>query len=408
MKKRLLFIAPLVLDKSPRGIRIRNIATMLLDDFYVDVLYLEFKSSKDMTCEKLSSEIKLYSVAASAVSNFLNKKYSNDNLFERCKGILGRIFSKALNFLAFPDHYCFDNGKLVAKAFELSEKYNYDHIIGVAYPFTVYKVLLQLSNSCTSNLILDVGDPLSFNAALPNSSKNLQEKRKNLESKLLSKLNALIVTNEATKNEFYRIFRCDINYNIAVIPQGTTISNCSNYHKRKYNLGKVNFLYAGVFYPGLRDPYDFFIASQRLLDKISVDIYGAGDSYGKYIGSNIKVHKSITSVLLVEKYHQSDALIYFANKSGCQSSGKLYELLSCKKPILYIVGEKETFMEQEMAAYDFVFFCNNNKDSIFEAIELIVEKIHSNFEFSYNFDLDSISWENRAELYKHCLNELDS
>lgn len=372
--KEVIFIHPNPNKTNPRGIRINNIVKNLK----------QIASENNYSILSFSDKLKVKPVDPFKINSF-NLIY----LLFRYTGIfkLGTKFSKLSRIL---DPFIFIHFliKLDIKL-RLKNVSNFKNVVFVVVvsPFSNYLLVPWLREKYpNSRIICDIGDPLYKNSARWNND----EVSKNIEREALNLSTNLIVTNESSKKHFISEF--NLNPTLGhVIPQGVNTELIEKISKNCRVQKEKSMAYAGRFYSQLRSP-------QALFDALSSQDYFTLDVYGdkaKEDVENVYFQNRVEQEELFRKMSLYEVLVFIDNKSGIQTSGKIFELLAFKKIILFIKGDEETETYKLANKFQNVIFCNNNKDSISKAIS----KIKNFRNVDFNYDCHYFSWHARAEHY---------
>lgn len=256
----------------------------------------------------------------------------------------------------------------------------------VVSPFSNYLFVPWLrKNYPNAVVILDIGDPLYNNSARWNND----EVSRSIEFEALNLSHSLLVTNHATKKHFITLFNIKPS-GIHIIPQGVNVELIER-KLRNSVTKKKSMVYAGSFYSVLRSPEALF-GALSCQDDYTLNVFGSNP---KMQFRNVFFHNSLDQEKLFERMAQHDVLVFLDNKTGIQTSGKIFELVAFKKLILFVKGDGETDTYHWAKGFKNFIFCENNINSILQAISEIET-------FSYtelNYDSNSFSWRTRAESY---------
>lgn len=206
---------------------------------------------------------------------------------------------------------------------------------------------------------------------------------KNLEKKILNNANLIMITTQKLKEKLIA------KYNISsekflVIPQGfdwnfylsEDLNNEKNYKNSIFTL-----FYAGSFYKKFRDPTELFKALEEFPHDFRFYLAGRIEKFlpqspklrNKIIYLGILPHPEI-----LKWERRSDLLIYIANALEDQVSGKFFEYLGSRKPILCITYNNKITDEISilLKTLNLGKIVLNNKEEILKAL----------FEFYKNFN----------------------
>jgi hypothetical protein len=256
----------------------------------------------------------------------------------------------------------------------------------VVSPFSNYLFVPWLrKNYPNAVIILDIGDPLYNNSARWNDD----EVSRSIEFEALNLSNSLLVTNHATKKHFITLFNINPS-GIHIIPQGVNVELIER-KLRNSVTKKKSMVYAGSFYSVLRSPEALF-GALSCQDDYTLNVFGSNP---KMQFRNVFFHNSLDQEKLFERMAQHDVLVFLDNKTGIQTSGKIFELVAFKKLILFVKGDGETDTYHWAKGFKNFIFCENNKNSILRAIS----EIETFRDLELNYDTYSFSWRTRAESY---------
>ena len=189
-------------------------------------------------------------------------------------------------------------------------------------------------------------------------------------------------------------FNLDKN-KIFVVPQAADVERFEDAQELP-NTNKIILIYAGAFYPKLRDSTEFVKAINRL-DNQNIEIIFVGTgNVGRFVTDKTKIstYPRTRPDKLVPLFQASNVLLYFDNAYGIQTSGKIFELLSIKKPILFIYSNPKSEVIEWVKSYPNILFCENNVESI---IDCIKTQLPTMVNRTYEYDVKNISWQKRAE-----------
>lgn len=387
-KKTVLFIAGGYSKSVPRGLRFKNIIKYLVKDYNVHILAFDYGIPV-----KKSSVYHLYFMEHLLLLKILNKNIFYPSLTNTVKGKFVGLFNLLLSKRLFPDIYIIEKNKIINKIIELHTQYNFDIIVGVAVPYTTLLIGKELKEKGLNfKWVVDIGDPFAENSA-GKLSKNAKEKAEFYEESTLAYADAIVVTNSMTKNMYKEKYQKLAEKEIAVIPQGANI--IMKHEKSNVTNSELTLVYAGAFYPKLREPYELFKAIVQWDESCNFEIYGASNIYGLH-SQKINFMDKASHEKIIDAYSNADALVFIDNAYGLQTSGKIFELLAMKKPILFISDNSESPTKELLREHNFVFFSKNNVRDIKQALKNIKENKESCI---FDFDIDTVSWERRSEEY---------
>ncbi|MCG2419776.1 hypothetical protein K8089_12150 [Aequorivita sp. F47161] len=371
--KNIFFIHPITKKTNPRGIRLTNINTNLRQIAPENNYTILCFSNNVISQADQPFQVNKFNLI------FLLFKYIG---FFKLGGKLNKL-SRILDPFIFIHFLIKMDIKL-----RLRKKNKIKEVVFVVMisPFSNYLLVPWLKKKYPdSKIICDIGDPLYKNSARWNDD----EISRGIEFKALKLSTNLIVTNELTKAHFTSEFNINSSL-IHIIPQGVNTELIESL-SQKCMTERKSMAYAGRFYNKLRSP-DYLFTALSNQNEYKLDIYGNNEV--KKI-KNVSFYNSLEQTELFKLLYQYEVLVFIDNKSGVQTSGKIFELLAFKKIILFIKGDEETATYQMASKFRNVIFCENNLNAILEAIS----KIESLNNFHFNYDCQNFSWRTRAENY---------
>lgn len=182
-------------------------------------------------------------------------------------------------------------------------------------------------------------------------NKKQYEKNREIEVKLISTSDALITISEPLKRKLSELH----NKPTYVIYNGIDQKVNTSFHSIKS--GKINIVYAGIIYKDKRDPKPFFLALKMLKEnnfslysKISVDFYGPGmlkklgsDLQEAGVADVVKLNEPVSHKEILQIQSNADILLLLGWNNKADEgvmTGKIFEYLGMKKPILALGYEK--------------------------------------------------------------------
>lgn len=210
---------------------------------------------------------------------------------------------------------------------------NTNLLISIAAPHSVHwgieKALKKMDNS-KLKWIADCGDPYMGDKT---SSKPFYFRR--FEKKFCKRADFITVPLEDAIKLYYPQFRNKIR----IIPQGFDLSDKNRYTKSRKN-SIPTFAYAGVFYPGYRDPQMFFNFLTTIDVNYKMILYTKENTitrkYKTILGDKIELRDFIQREELLQELSQMDFLINFENKEKGQLPSKLIDYYIANRPVLSI------------------------------------------------------------------------
>jgi len=255
---------------------------------------------------------------------------------EEKKSIIYRIFKKIFKkIIEFPDiELAFKTNSVLKKEKDI------DLLITIAIPFPIHWGAAYRKMKSPKNFpsvwVADCGDPYMGNKL---------HKRpfyfKYVEQWFCKKVDFISIPIEEAKTAYYPEFQDKIK----VIPQGFDFSNVPNIITEPEN--KVTtFIYAGVFYSGVRDPRPFldYLVSEKdksFLFRVYTKSKDIVKPYKDLLGEKLEIKDYIPREELLKEMAKADFLVNFENNTEVQSPSKLIDYALTKRPILSMNTNKE-------------------------------------------------------------------
>ncbi|MBK8851340.1 MAG: hypothetical protein IPN73_14505 [Saprospiraceae bacterium] len=346
---KILFICQELKLNVPRSIRVSELISRGTTN-KVTVLYFD-----DHAYENNDGQFRKVSLTFGNFMKFVffrdfYKKRTNYTVINKLVGAVN-LFYDRFNLL---DNWTLSHSKIV----EYLKKTDFDAISISIAPFSNFLLVPKLRKAgYKGQIVLDIGDPLSYNSAL-NISRDGVLKKTELSSIQLA--NKLIVTNSGTQ----KLYRDDFNFSkpIEVLPNGFTVNELFYPPKITFSFNqKLELVYAGAVYQTLR-PIDPLLAAIKECSE-DVEIVVIAAHKPNIEADNIKWHGRMSSAELIDYYRKANILIYIDNITGIQTSSKIFELLALGKPILFLYSfESENYLFAKN--FPWVIFINNDEESI--------------------------------------------
>lgn len=274
----------------------------------------------------------------------------------------------------------------------------YTHIVISVAPFSNYSLSTKLKSAGFSGkVILDIGDPLSYNAALDAGLKvNLTD----YETSGISAADALIVTNYKTASYFKDNLK--FRKNVLVLPNG--FHNNGNMFPQAVNINYdiIKGVYAGALYETLRPINPLLKAFQRLGDMAEVNVISSQMPSVK--SDNIKWTERVSQEALIDYYNSANLLLYIDNNAGIQTSSKIFELIALGKPVLFLYNfESENFIFAKN--FPWVHFVLNDEECIY--LHLIEKLVRKTVNYSPDYRMvKKYEWKESGKIYYEFMREL--
>ncbi len=262
----------------------------------------------------------------------------------------------------------------------------YDVVILSVLPFSFLHLAKYIKRRYSTPIVVDMTDPISINVGLDNRGWIRKNILLGFEKKYLPYVDHLVVLSDYIRDYYNKLFP---KMNISVIEQGHNIDGIfNNTGKNRDYDDHISLVYAGVFYKKIREPFELYSAISRL-ENVKLSIYGKFKNRYIYHCNNIYYPGQLSQDEIYEIYRSSDVVVLLDNFKGIQVPGKIYEVLSTNKPILFIYNNPESPSKYIASNYDGVFYSKNKAECIIEAINKIIKAN----KYQYNRDLRQYTWE---------------
>lgn len=159
--------------------------------------------------------------------------------------------------------------------------------------------------------------------------------------------------------------------------------------KRNFDNNREFFIgYFGAYVSHVRNIYPLYKALIRLSKKSII----AGNSDINLESTNfLEIHKRLPYKEALDYENKSSILVTLCNSSGTQIPGKIYYCASQNKPIIVIIdGEYSIQLFDYLSSFNRYIICNNDENSILEAINMAKKSIEKNVSLSKQLQIDHI------------------
>lgn len=250
------------------------------------------------------------------------------------------------------------------KKFRANTKY--DYVVSMGYPHVSHKVaayLIKHKKVIATKWIQLWEDPWYYSLEL----RGKNQKVKRAEYKLLDAGQEIVYVSPITLKNQQRIFERDKDKMrwcaLAAYYQSETI-DYSNVNVNQYG-------YFGDYLPYIRDLEPFYKVAVK--KNLSVDICGSpSDLFPSK--NNVKIYPRLPLGELEEHEDKANIVICLFNLGGGQIPGKIYQLAATNKTVLAILDgpeDEQKIIRDYFEKYNRFVFCQNNEQSISEAIDRI-------------------------------------
>ena len=403
MPDHLVFLVPIFDSSAPRTIRVKNIIPCLSEQYRITVVCLSGDIT-EISTEK-SEQYEILRVPYSWLSrNITIRRYSN-----RDYNVIVRSFVRALSYVIqrfglFPDAWIYER-KNILKALRTVDQ-PIDILIASMMPFSTAKMAFDHRDGVSENgpiVICDIGDPLSKNIIL--KVRHGVTKRKRYEQYVVDNSDHIITTNKMTVDYYCDQFGAHAE-NVSCVPQGAPVSNSKvvfdNSESDHGAEQAVNMVYAGIFIDKARDPRLLFDILKQFQNEIRVQVCGGINQYFKTDNDHVQFRGEIPHSEIHEFYGQGDLLLYIDNSHGIQTSGKIYELLALRKPILFLYSGANSAVKDECSGFGHIIYVQNNEldlQFVLSDIKMRMEQANVWLESNSDYNISDFSWDTRASQF---------
>lgn len=337
-------------------------------------------------------------------NNIASKQYlkAKKTIKRRIREVVRKIWRASIFYrLMFPDKFIFELPKIIASIKKIKEAGNqFDIIIVSAAPFSLLKlgrVLKKLYPGATS--IYDTGDPFYGNTTLLLIKPLRTFFAKRFEKQYIKEFDLIVVPTQILKNHYIKHYSSSlVSSKIRVIEQGIEPLFTTIFPKINIEEDKLNLLYAGGLYKNLREPFELYKAV-KVYNSHHIQLRIFGNIYKDFLpepGERFYYGGSIGTEELLREYNDCNLTVFIDNLNGVQVPGKILELLSIKRPILFIFGNPNSPTLPFVKNENRVVLCENNSDSIVNALEFIRNNYNT---FVYNELPRNYLWPHLANKY---------
>lgn len=343
MKNKVLFIVnSCVPFKGPNATCLRAIADELKSSIEVHILTIG-----DHRGHYIGGGLQVFSAAkecdpVNSFGHWLGKRMDRTVIYSGIM-LMTRLLFTTFTYMIWPDFTVLNVKAMREMAIELIRKYNYRAIITVSGSFTPQLVGLRLKEEFPHlRWIAHFNDPLPCNNFLYSGKWNLLFDPENVSSQVLHVADRIALSRSLY--EYYSSTvdeKCRSKLAVVDIPLifdfGRQEDGDCPYKKIK---GRIDVVYAGAINRRVRNPsymLELFARASRLSDMM-LHIFGENNCaalFAKYrYNDRIKVYGSVPLASARAAVRNADVLLNIGNKVGHQVPSKIFEYMSCGKPII--------------------------------------------------------------------------
>lgn len=289
-----------------------------------------------------------------------------------------------------------------AKAVDIIKKYNIDTVVTTSPPHSTQLIGLKLKQKLGVQWIADFRDPWTsifhYNEMYPTPLAKYFDKKQ--EKRVLLNADKIITVGDSLKEELQKISRRKEGFE--VIHNGFDSDDFVEVDRAVSN-ENLHMVYTGTMADSY-GPEIFFDSLNELKKNIEfqVDFYGSISSniqmYAKdlNLSSNVNFNQTISHSESISKIQKADILLLIIPNSKTEKSiltGKLFEYLAAKKPILCIGpkdGDAAKIIEETNSGETF------DREDLDEISKWILKISLNNSNFSFN-NIEKYSRENLTE-----------
>ncbi|WP_095174814.1 MULTISPECIES: glycosyltransferase family protein [Blautia] len=256
--------------------------------------------------------------------------------------------------------------RLEKEIIDLDKNYAYDLIVAVINPVETAEALyLAKKTNPRLKCVLYEIDPASNRYKYPSNMIEKMWKKRSItwEQKVYHVIDRIIHIQSHKKhfsNNVYKQFEMKTLY--SDIPSLRFIE--FNLNEKDYH--QINAIYAGAFYPVLREP-DYMIDLFKALDDINLNIY-TGNIYRKHIEElvrktpNIQLKSFIPQEELDKKIYDSNLLVSIGNKESDFLPSKVLYYIGTGKIVLHLYSDENDVAKKYFEKYPKAILVDQNID----------------------------------------------
>ncbi len=345
--KKVLIIANQYPPMGGSGVQRSAKFVKYLPDFQYQPLVLTREMSKGLLDQSLFDDLPDHEI-------YRTKAYD----FTQWPGFLALAGKAVARKILIPDGDYFWSVFSFDKAVKIIEEEKIDIIYSTSYPYSGHLLGMRLKKRFPHlPWVVDFRDEWTKNPYIidMNLSKYRMNKEKSMEKKVIELCDAFITNTRYMLDNFLEDYP-ELDKKSYVIPNGFDDSDFSSFDTSYFYRDTFRLTYAGAMY-GRRKPTKLFEAVKRLVDQGKVDIHdlhirliGAMDvsrikGYidASKLGDIVTIEDYLPHKQAIEALTESDVLLLIIGEGkGAKNfaSGKIFEYINCRRPILGIVPEE--------------------------------------------------------------------
>ena len=253
--------------------------------------------------------------------------------------------------IRWPDYACTWYFPAVREARRLAVRGGYDAIISVSDPFTGHLVGKRLKKEFAElTWLADVGDPFSFQDAIPVNNAGLYRRRNvAAEREVFSLADAVTVTNSVVMAE-YAVRFPESAGKILVIPPLLSLPTPSSTGEPLFPPdGRLRLVCIGTLYRHVRNPAFLLRLFARLLslphsDRLELHFFGDVNDCRNFfdgmeaeVAGKVRLHGMVDRETVARAMGEAAALVHIGNVTRYQLPSKVVEYAAAGRPVINIV-----------------------------------------------------------------------
>lgn len=300
--------------------------------------------------------------------------------------------------------------RLFKEAKRIIKSENIDIVFYTGGPFFQWVVAPLLKKKTKIPYVLDYRDPWGFNP-YEKGAKGVKNKlgtliTKFFEPRVLRGAIKVIFATEEMQNEYKRYFSKEAT-KFVVIENGFDADDYKKVEPKRFK--KFTIAYTGKF-SHYRNPEKLFKAIGEFGKKVPQQFIHVGNKEPfvqelatRYLGDDAKFVGPQSYYGAISYAKGADALVLISGGSNIEFTHKVFDYISCNKPIIAVVS-KNSYLGKFLANFENAFIVNDNVDEIHSALKQIYEKKLS----SLGFEIKNFSKYSRKNLTSQLAEALNS
>lgn len=275
----------------------------------------------------------------------------------------------------------------------------FDVVVGVAGCYEITFAAQKVAKKLHVPFILYQVDPYAENLML---SPRKRSERLRMECDLYKK-SAKVFTTEIIRNRMNEIIRKENLNNVEVMefPGVSINSRTKDFSVFHSESRKINCIFAGRLYKGVRDPSFTIRLFCELPEQFHLKLYGVSEEELKAFCPNLLIPDNIEccGVVNIEEAENAvksaDALVNIGNIMTNQVPSKLFSYISTGKPILNLCANKECPSKRYLKSYPCALSIDETLNCTKEQVKKVIKFLTKNA--GRTCDLEQI-----ANIYEKC------